>query len=292
MKKLTSLFTTLLLTFLIFSCSKGEDISPEPGKFINNISLSKQSVFVNEELTLSFETNNAEITSVTSDKSDIIITPTSSTSYKITSAKVATGKITITTIRGEVFEKDEVQVIFNAHGTTDYQIIEGLDPGVSTKYTAIWLYGAPEGEKIFTTTTTNATTGAVTNTKYLTWYYFSKGISITIVDGTSLISNLTVYGTSWSAEIDGQVKQGAAYPHTIGTLGNFTTGILMDNIVTKFLVPAAADKLTSTIDPNIIGYKYLDINTTLTGNQTVIFGFKTDLKDVYQGKFVNEIVFY
>lgn len=292
MKKLTYLFQILLSIALFTSCSNDDNsVNPESERFISNLLIDKQNSYINGDITLTFDKKNTETVTVVSSNTNVIITPVSETEYKLSSTKLATGIITITSKKGEITQTDKVQVIFNIHGTTDYQIIEGLNLGITNNYGAILLLGEPDVKVPYTVKTISTTTGIETSTKYIAWHYLSKGFSISILESTNVIYDLTVYANAWQVVVGTETKQGSPYPHTIGTLGNINTGMLMSTIVTKFGVPTATNKLIAPT-VNQFGYQYSDINTTLTGTQSAIFYFNSDNIDVYTGKSVDRITFY
>ncbi|MBU2950958.1 hypothetical protein KO493_09625 [Tamlana agarivorans] len=288
MKKLHYLFKSLLVILLFTSCSDDDSIETiSEDRFVSNISLSKQNVFIEDEVTLKFETNNNETMTIVSENADVNLIPVSDTEYKISSTKAGAGYITITTTKGEIEQIDQVQVIFNAHGTEDYVTLEGVIVGESNRNSLLLLHGEPDEIQQFTASSTNETTGVVSTINLENWYYLSKGIAFTITDTSGLISQAKIYGTNWAIDIDGDIKQGSPYTGSIGTLGDFSTGILMDDVYAQNGIPT-----TSGISgPSMVFYRYADLNTSAAGSQIGIFNFSSDDVDDYIGKDVTSIVF-
>lgn len=287
MKNFKSCLTLFLLITLIISCSSDDDdTSPalyiDNGITVTNITLSKQTVFVNEIINFDFESEGHESITIAAEESDIAITTLSETSYEITSSTAVSGFIDVTlsrfTATDTIIELQQVEVNFIDHGANlANSTVEGIQVGDNTSQILI-IHGEPEGIRISDSGFTE------------TWYYFSKGISYTIdttVDVTALkeVISIRLFGLDWGIEIDGTIQNGVAYPYDISNLGNFTDpeGLLMDSVIVEYDLPAEEYKLSGGTSQTY-GYS---TNTTET-----FFSFISDDIEDYVGKNVSSIYLF
>ncbi|ANW96984.1 hypothetical protein AXE80_12145 [Wenyingzhuangia fucanilytica] len=281
MKKAIFTFKTCLFAILLSACSEDDNLESNTDKFVTNISLEKQNAFTDEEIKLTFDAKNYDSISVSSEETSIDLTPISVTSYRITSNQQSSGYIDIftrkiTTSNDTIDQLEQVFVKFHERGTTNYQLIDGIDINNSNIYNLLLIHGKPEGittETIENTTTDPDTeeTTTVVNV-YEHWHYLSKGFSFRSLKHTGNIISVTVYGTEWEVTLDnGTTATGAKYPYEIGAIGNFTNGIIVDDILSLY-----NGTIVISQNGNLKRFRILDFNASLADNQTLNLYFTSD----------------
>lgn len=277
-----------LLVCIAISCGSDDSISDIT---LDNLTLEKEFLFIEESTNLNFEVSGQDNISVTSSNGEISIEKITKTNYKISASEAVTGKILVT-ISNEDPEKTVIETLninFLEHGTKDYQLFEGITIKSDTSDGVKLLHGEPEGLSGINTNSSG--------TKFQNWYYFSKGFYFTIITKSSnpnfinLVTTAHIFGFSpWSARLDsGQIKRdGITYPHNIAELGNLNTlsGILMDKVIEKHNEPEEKSSLeTSTFK----WYRYSDLAPTIIARKGATFFFNSDDINEYTGKRISSI---
>ncbi|MDW5290121.1 hypothetical protein [Formosa sp. PL04] len=285
MKKIKFYLTSCLLITALISCSSDDDstsIEPDDnGITVSNITLSKQSVFVDDIISLDFDSEGQESIELTSAQTGIAITSLSETSYEITSSGPVSAYIDMTFTRDTITEVQQVLVNFLPHGVIGKTVEAIVLDDSNTSYLSL-IHGEPDGKRIIKEYITNPEDPTNEILRFSeTWYYASKGLSFNISIG-GLVIYASFYGDTWSVETDeGTVLNGVPYPYDINGLGSFTDpeGILMDDVVASYGVPDEENKIPG--DNGIQVYSYPTVFTA--------FLFDSDDVEDYEGKKVKVV---
>lgn len=266
MKLLNYFLFVIIACFLCIGCSTddNDNDSELPVEF-TALEASKTYSFIENTITLTIIGEEFTNIEVTSDNSDLTITQINDTNYEVSSLVEARGVISVKLKNGSSSEAKLKSVSFHEHGIKNFESVEGIEINVDKIDKVLDLIGEPD--RIL-----NRASGSES------WYYFSKGIVLSVQNSNDIVQEATVFAVEWRITIGDDSFEASIYANDINDIWNLSqASLIMDDVISLLDLP---DNMVENALGNIKEYVY---------NEGVIFSFASDDLNNYQGKQVVQI---
>jgi len=264
MIKLSYLHLAILVVVLLSSC-KDDPLD------LSEITVSARNIFVNDTITLSFESEGHSNIQVTSDNESMQIIKNSESEYAVTSSTEASGTITVSAENKDQSKSVTTVTYFYDHGVKNFEIVEGIKKDVDKKSKVIELLGDPDAIR----------TSENDRKEYL--YYFSEGLKLNIEKSTKIVRAFYLYSDNWSTTINDVKYYFSTYPYDLGYSWKLLdSNSTIDDVVSIQGIPDV--KETNPTNPHSHRYKFTKISTW--------FYFHSDSLDNYINKKITRVDMY